>query len=77
MTKRVHVITSAAGLGWAVWTPGSERAIARYESRGAAIKRGRDLAKKRDAVLYVHRKDGRISSAESYVRDRAGAYDEK
>lgn len=69
MAKRSqHVVPSPRG-GWAVRLTGATRASKTFDSQAAAIAYARDLARKDNGELYVHRKDGTIRSRDSYGSD--------
>lgn len=63
-----HVVPSPNG-GWAVRKSGAERATRVFGTQQAAEKFARTLAKKENAELYIHRKDGTIRQRDSYGQD--------
>lgn len=69
MNKRSqHVVPNPNG-GWSVRKSGSERASSVFSTQADAIKRGKELAKREGAELYVHRSDGTILMKNSYGAD--------
>ena len=69
MTKRgQHVVPNPDG-GWAVRKAGSSRASGTFKTQDAAISKARSLAKKQGTELYVHGRDGKIRSRDSYGND--------
>ena len=69
MNKRSqHVVPNTKG-GWSVRKSGSERASGVFATQADAIRRGRELAKREGAELYVHRSDGTIREKNSYGND--------
>lgn len=52
----VHVVPRTDG--WAVKTEGTSRADKVFHKKGAAVSRGKDLAKKRSGQVVIHNKDG-------------------
>ncbi|WP_436355503.1 DUF2188 domain-containing protein [Brevundimonas sp. CEF1] len=63
-----HVVPRANG-EWAVRNSGATRATKVFDTQAAAIKFGRNAAKKDGVEFYVHRKDGTIRERDSYGRD--------
>lgn len=69
MTKRgQHVVPNPDG-GWAVRKAGSSRASGTFKTQDAAISRARSLARTQGTELYVHGRDGKIRSRDSYGND--------
>lgn len=68
MSKNQHVIPSPKG-GWSVRATGAERASKTFSTQGAAIRHGREIARKDGGELYIHRSDGTIRERSSYGRD--------
>lgn len=60
-----HVVPSSGGR-WAVRRTGASRASRRFDSKTEALEYGTTLAKKEQAALYVHRRDGTIQRRDSY-----------
>lgn len=71
-----HVVPSPSG-GWAVRNSGATRASRTFDTQAAAVKYGREVAKKTHAELYVHGKDGTIKGKNSYGRDPFPPRDKK
>ncbi|MFZ1751307.1 MAG: DUF2188 domain-containing protein [Saprospiraceae bacterium] len=70
MTKKSnHVIPSDKQGGWAVKKSGSARVSKSFERKEEAVKYGRDLSRKEQTELYIHKKDGRIQERNSYGKD--------
>lgn len=61
-----HVVASPGG-GWSVRKYGAERASGVFATQADAIARGRDLARREGANLYIHRADGTIREKENYA----------
>jgi hypothetical protein len=69
MAKRgQHVVPDGSG-GWAVRKAGSSKASRTFRTQDAAITRARTLAKKQRTELYVHGRDGKIRTRDSYGDD--------
>ena len=69
MNKRSqHVVPNPNG-GWSVRKSGAERASGVFTTQADAIRRGKELAKREGAELYVHRSDGTIRLKNSYGND--------
>jgi adenine/guanine phosphoribosyltransferase-like PRPP-binding protein len=54
---------------WAVRSSGAAKATKVFGTQAAAIRFGRNAAKKDGVEFYVHRKDGTIRERDSYGRD--------
>ena len=62
---RIHVIPHDRG--WAVRREGAARASGVYDTKAAALRHAKDIARGRTyGQVVVHRKDGRIESQYSY-----------
>ena len=68
MAAGKHVVPRPNG-EWAVRNSGASRATRVFDTQAAAIKFGRNAAKKDGVEFYVHRKDGTIRERDSYGRD--------
>lgn len=66
--KSQHVIPNKDG-GWSVRKVGSARVTRIFDSFKEAIDYARQLAKKEQSELYVHRKDGTIKSKDTFSSD--------
>jgi len=70
MSKRSnHVVPSEKKGGWAVKKSGSARASKSFDKKEDAEKYGRELSRKEQTELYIHKKDGRIQERSSYGKD--------
>lgn len=76
MTKTKHVVPNSTG-GWDVKNCGSSRATKHFETKQPAVDYARDLAKRQEAELVVHNKDGKISKKDSYGNDPCPPKDKK
>ena len=66
MTKEgKHVIPRSTG-GWSVRHSGATRASKTFDTQAEAVHYARDIAKKANTDLYVHRKDGTVRHKDSY-----------
>jgi uncharacterized protein YdaT len=68
MAKTKHVVPKSTG-GWDVKNGGSSRATKHFETKKSAVDYARELAKKQEAELVVHNKDGKISQKDSHGND--------
>lgn len=68
MTKR-NVHTVRHGKGWANVRPGSKRASSVHRKQSAAIKRGRDIARRAGVEHIIHARRGPIRAKNSYGGD--------
>ena len=69
MAKRgQHVVPSSTG-GWSVRKAGSPKASGTYATQQAAIAKARSIAKNQRTELYIHGRDGKIRSRDSYGGD--------
>ena len=62
-----HVVPSEGG--WKVIKAGASRASGRYGTQQEAVREARSLAQSQGTELYIHGKDGRIRSRDSYGSD--------
>ena len=67
MAKPVWVTPSNEG--WKVKSEGADRAAAILPTQGAAIERGREIAKNSKSELIVQGENGRIREKNSYGND--------
>ena len=63
-----HVAPDQRG-GWSVRRRGAERASKVFDTQGDAVAYAKDIAKRQGSNLYIHGKDGRIRSSDSYGSD--------
>lgn len=68
MAANKHVVPRPNG-EWAVRSSGASKATKVFETQAAAIKFGRNAARKDGVEIYIHRKDGTIRERDSYGRD--------
>lgn len=54
---------------WSVRKAGSDRATQTFETQGEAINAARKIARNQETELYIHGRDGRIRSRDSYGKD--------
>ncbi len=67
--KSNHVVPSKEKGGWAVLKSGSSRASKSFETKEDAVKYGRELSRKEQTELYIHKRDGLIQDRNSYGKD--------
>lgn len=65
--KNQHVVPHQGA--WAVKGEGNKRATSVHETQQQAIDAGRDLARKQQSELVIHRPDGRIRAKDSHGND--------
>ncbi|OAV66811.1 hypothetical protein Barb6_00266 [Bacteroidales bacterium Barb6] len=69
MTKKTqHVVPSMSG-GWNVRASGSLRATKHFGKQEEAIAFAKDISKRQQTELFVHKTDGTIQSRNSYGND--------
>lgn len=68
MKRTQHIVHNNNG-GWNVKAFGASRATKHFETKASAINYGRDIAKKQHTELFIHGKNGRIQSRDSYGHD--------
>lgn len=73
--KDQHVIPSSGS--WAVRRTGAERASRLFATQGEAINYARSIAQKEHAALYIHKKDGKVMSKDSYAKPSDSPKDKK
>ena len=64
--KSQHIVKSSTG-GWAVKSSGSSKASKVYNSKEQAIRHGRAIARNQKGEIYIHGKDGKIQSKDSFA----------
>lgn len=69
--KDQHVGRSADG-NWAVRSTGAAKASKVFPSKELAVSHARTLAKNASAGVYIHGKDGRVLSKDSYAKEVGG-----
>jgi hypothetical protein len=62
-----HVVPN--GEKWSVWRSGASRATKTFATQNEAIDRAREIARNQATELFVHGRDGRIRSRDSYGND--------
>lgn len=67
--KSNHVIPSSEKGGWAVKKSGSSKVSRSFDRKEEAVKYGRELSRREQTELYIHKKDGRIQERNSYGKD--------
>lgn len=65
MKKSLHVVPNQSGC-WDVRKSGATRASRVFESRKDAVDYARNLSRKENSGLYIHRKDGTVSHKDPY-----------
>jgi uncharacterized protein YdaT len=76
MTKKdIHVVPHNGG--WATRKEGNERVSSTHDTQSEAIERGREQARREEAELVIHRRDGTIRDSDSYGRDPNPPHDNK
>ncbi len=65
--KNQHVIPHQEG--WAVKGAGNQRATSVHDTQKQAVDAARDIARKQQSELVIHRQDGRIRDKDSYGND--------
>jgi hypothetical protein len=69
MIKRSnHVVPSDKSGGWAVKKSGDTDISKSFDRKEDAVKYGRELSKKEETELYVHKRDGLIQLRNSYSK---------
>ena len=63
--KDVHV-TPAKGDGWDVKRSGADRASSSHDTKAEAVNAGRELARRDQTSLRIHKTDGKIQEERSY-----------
>jgi hypothetical protein len=67
MKQNIHVVPHKQG--WAVKKEGNERASVILGTKKEAEKEGRQMAKRMEAELIIHTKDGEIQNSNSFGND--------
>lgn len=70
MPKRdTHRVMPHPDGGWQIKRDGDQRASHRTETKGEAVKAGRQISQNQRTEFQVHGKDGAIQSSDSHGRD--------
>lgn len=64
-----HIVYNDDNNVWQVKKENAEKATKNYETQKEAINAGRDLAKKQESELIIHKKTGEIREKNSYGSD--------
>jgi hypothetical protein len=64
----VHVVPSPSG-GWYVEREGAAHHSGHFDTKDAAVARGREIARHAGAELLIHNLDGTIAQRDSHGRD--------
>lgn len=76
MSKRdIHVVPR--GDDWAVVREGGERASSLHDTQRDAIERARDMGRRDEVEVVIHRPNGQIRDSDSYGNDPCPAKDKK
>ncbi|WP_177207831.1 DUF2188 domain-containing protein [Massilia yuzhufengensis] len=68
--KDQHVVPM--GVKWAVRSTGADRSSKVFDSKELAVKHARTLARSAQTGVYVHGKDGLVTSKASYAPSNTG-----
>ena len=63
-----HVVPNAGG-GWDVRRGGAERASGHFDTKQAAVDRGREISRSTGTEFKIHNRDGRIGESDSHGND--------
>jgi deferrochelatase/peroxidase EfeB len=74
-TNSQHVVKDDDG--WVVKKGGSTKATRHFSTQQEAIEWARDIAKRQKAEFYIHGRDGRIRSKDSYSNDPSPPKDKR
>ncbi len=69
MSKNTRHVLPGSNGGWDSKKGGAERASRHFETKKDAEQYSRELSKKEGAELFIHGKDGKIQSKDSYGND--------
>lgn len=69
--KSNHVIPSEKQGGWTVKKSGSVMPSKSFDRKEDAIKYAKELSKREQTELYIHKKDGTVQERNSYVKSTA------
>jgi len=67
--KEIHVVPNSERGGWDAKRNNADRASKHFEKKDDAIGWAKEVAKKDNAELIPHRKDGQIQNPNSYGND--------
>ena len=63
-----HVVPNADG-GWDVRRGGALRSSGHFDTKSAAVDRGREISRNAETELKIHNRDGKISGSDSHGND--------
>jgi uncharacterized protein YdaT len=63
-----HVVHNPNG-GWDVKRGGAERSSGHFDTKQAAIDRGREISRNAETEFVIHNLDGKIASSDSHGND--------
>lgn len=63
----IHVVHKQNN--WAVEREGEDEVLQSFDTKEEAVARGREVARKEEVELIIHRQDGSISERDSYGND--------
>jgi hypothetical protein len=75
MGKNQHVVPK--GKDWAVKGEGNKKATVIVPTQGKAIEKAKEIAKKQESEVVIHRPDGKIRDKDSYGNDPNPPKDKK
>jgi hypothetical protein len=64
-----HHVVPHNGSRWDVKRGGSDRASGHFDTKQAAIDRGRQVSRNEETELRIHNRDGRIAQSDSHGQD--------
>lgn len=67
--KTNHVVPSKSRGGWAVKKSGAAKNSRTFGRKSEAVEYARELSRKEETELFIHRKDGTIQNRNSYGHD--------
>ena len=63
-----HVVHNKDG-GWDVKRGGGERSSGHFDTKQAAVDRGREISRNAGTEFVIHNRDGKIGSSDSHGHD--------
>ena len=67
MAKQVTYVVKAIEDGWQVLREGKKASESNHKKKDVAIKKGRSLAKKKNGILKIKSKSGKIQAKRNYA----------
>ena len=69
MANSIHVVPNKEKGGWDIKQSGKEKSLGHFSTKNEAESRAREISKNQKTELFIHNKDGKISTKDSHGND--------